>query len=130
MKIGSLGDIIFSVSSNTIKTLSRLKQSGGASFSEHKRHNAAPVLEYTGRELKEVSFQITLSEQLGVDVHEEIEKIIQYTESGKILNFVLGKKTFGGGKWVITKYTVAHKYFDKMGDVVLADVSLTLKEYN
>ncbi len=129
MDIGNLGDIIFSVSSNRVNTLNSLKQSGSANFSEHKRHNTAPALEYTGRGLKEVSFQMTLSEQLGVDVQQEIEKIIDYTEKGKVLNFVLGKKTYGSGKWVITKYTVTQKYFDKMGDVIHAEISITLKEY-
>lgn len=130
MTIGCLGDIVFSVSANLVHTLSDLKQSGSASFSEHKRHNSTPALEFTGRELKDVSFKMTLSRQLGVDVNKEIEKIVEYTESGKVLTFNLGKKTYGKGKWVITKYTVTHKYFDKMGDVVLADVSITLKEYN
>lgn len=130
MTIGCLGDIVFSVSSNLVRTLSGLKQSGSASFSEHKRHNSAPILEFTGRGLKDVSFNMTLSRQLGVDVNKEIEKIIKYTESGKVLTFNLGKKTYGKGKWVIAKYTISHKYFDKRGDVTMADVSLSLKEYN
>lgn len=129
MVIGSLGDIIFSVSSEKIETLSDLKYTESVNFSEHKRHNTASILEYTGRNSAEMSFKITLSYLLGVNVEDEIKKIAEYTQQGKLLKLIIGKTVYGSYRWVITKYTVNYKYFDKYGDIVNADISLNLKEY-
>lgn len=127
--IGCLGDIVFSVSSEMVKTFSGLKYSGSANFSEHKRHNTASILEFTGRSPSEISFSVTLSYLLGVKVEDELNKIAAYTKNGNILNLIIGNLRYGSYRWVISKYTVTYKYFDKFGKVVNAEVSLTLKEY-
>lgn len=129
MTVGSLGDIVFSVSADKVETLSGLKYSESANFSEQKRHNTVSVLEYTGREPVEISFSIVLSYLLGVKVEEELEKIAAYTRDGELLKLVLGKTIYGSYRWVITKYSVTYRDFDKYGDVVNASVSLSLKEY-
>lgn len=129
MTVGSLGDIIFSVSSEMVETLNNLKYSESANYSEHKLHNTKSMLEFTGSSPAEISFNMTLSYQLGVKVEDELNKLLDYTKNGKILKFMLGKTIFGSYRWVITKYTVNYKHFDKNGDVVTADVSLNLKEY-
>lgn len=129
MVVGSLGDIIFSVSSEKVETLNNLKYTKSVNFSEHKRHNTTSILEYTGRNADEISFKITLSYLLGVNVEDELKKIEEYTQQGKLLKMVLGKTIYGSYRWVITKYTVNYKYFDRLGDVVNAEVSLNLKEY-
>lgn len=129
MRIGSLGDVVFSINSRKIETLTGLKESASAAFSEHKRHNNSSILEFTGRNAKEISFSMTLSTELGVNVENEIKKIDNYLQKGTSLRLILGKRVYGSYKWVITKYSVSHKYFDKRGAPVVTDVSITLKEY-
>lgn len=129
MIVGSLGDIVFSVSSKMVETLNNLKYTKSANYTGHQRHNGDEMLEYTGRNAAEVSFSITLSYALGVKVEEELKKIDNYTKYGKILKFVLGKQIIGSYRWVIAKYTVTYKQFDKYGEIVTTDVSLSLKEY-
>lgn len=129
MTIGSLGNIVFSVSSRKIETIAGLKQSGSAAFSEHKRHNGSSILEFTGKNADEISFSMTLSTELGVRVENEIKKIVNYEQNGTALRLVLGKRVYGSYRWVITKHSVSYKFFDKRGVPVVADVSITLKEY-
>ncbi len=129
MTVGSLGNIVFSVSANTIETLSNLKQSGSARYGKHQRHCADTLLEFVGRDPDSISFDMRLAARLGVDVEGEIEKIVNAERTGEALKFVLGKKTIGRYKWVIVKHTVTYKQTDKESTLVLADVSISLTEY-
>lgn len=130
MRVGCLGDIIFSTSTNKVETLTGLKISNSASYSSHKRHCSNEILEFTGNDASTASFNMTLSTMLGVDVGEELAKLEEYKRTGKILKFTLGKKTIGNYRWIITKYTVTPKHYSKNGEVITADVSISLKEYN
>lgn len=129
MTVGSLGNIVFSVSANTIETLSNLKQSGSARYGKHQRHCADTLLEFVGRDPDSISFDMRLAARLGVDVEGEIEKIVTAEQSGEALKLVLGKKTIGRYKWVIVKHTVTYKQTDRESTLVLADVSISLTEY-
>lgn len=129
MQVGCLGDIIFSVSPRKIETINNLKRSVSANYSEHKRHNSSGILEFTGISPETLSFSLVLSSELGVNIANELKKFEEYTKKGKVLKFILGKQLYGSGKWVITGYTVNHKYFDKRGVPFFAELSVNLKEY-
>lgn len=128
MTVGSLGDIIFEVSSSKVKTLKNLKQNGSVSYGKHKRHCGSTLLEFTGKDTGNFSFDITLSSSLGVDVAKEIEKIEAAEQSGKVMRLILGMSIYGK-KWVIAKHSVNYKYFDKAQNPLVADVSVSLTEY-
>lgn len=128
MRVGSFGSVVFSVSPRKIETFKNLKRSGSVSFSEHKRHNGKSILEFTGINSEDISFSVTLSTELGIDVEKEIEKIIDIEKKGTAQYLVIGKKIYG--KFVLTKHSVTYKFHDKRGTPVVAELSLTLKEYN
>ena len=130
MQVGCLGDIVFSTSINRVETVTGLKISNSASFSSHKPHCGDEILEFTGNDASTVSFNMTLSTMLGVDIEEELQKLEEYKKTGKILKFTLGKKIIGNYRWVITKYTVTYKHYEKDGTLITGDVSVSLKEYN
>ena len=129
MVVGKLGDVVFSVSSNQIETINNLKRTVSASYSEQKRHNTAPILEYTGYSAEEMSFNVTLSYLLGVKVEEELKLLEDYTKKGELLTFTLGKTIFGSYRWVIMKFSVNYKHYDKFGNPITAEVSISIKEY-
>lgn len=129
MTVGSLGNIVFSVSTDKIETITNIRQSGSASFAEHKRHCGNTLLEFTGKNADTFSFDITLAAELGVDVEKEIEKIVSAEQSGEALRLVIGKKTYGRYKWVIKNHTETMKYFDKHNQLIMAEVSVNLYEY-
>lgn len=129
MTIGSLGGIIFSVSSNKIETVNNFKQSGSASYGKHRRHCGDTLLEFVGRNADTISFDMTLAAQLGVDVEAELDKIVKAEQSGEALKLVIGKKALGRYKWVITKHTVNFKQLGRDNAPVMAEVSVQLSEY-
>lgn len=129
MVVGSLGGIVFTVSDSKIMTMNNVKVSGFASYGKHQRHGGDTLLEFVGNDAGSFTFDITLAAQLGVDVESEIEKIEEAKQNGTILKLVIGKKVYGRYRWVIQKYSVSYKAYDRAGNPILADVSITLAEY-
>lgn len=129
MTVGSLGGILFSVSSNKIETVNNFKQSGSASYGKHQRHCGNTLLEFVGRDADTISFEMTLATRLGVDVEAEIAKIAKAEQSGEALKLVIGKNTLGRYKWVITKHTVNFRQLGRDNTLIRADVSVQLSEY-
>ena len=86
MQVGVLGDIVFQVSSNVIKTLDNLQWSGSARYGEHSRHLTNALTEFTGIDPDTMSFDMELSAYLGVDPMAELVKIWTYERSGKPLS--------------------------------------------
>lgn len=125
--VGSLGDIVFSVSANQVKTISGLKRSISAQYSTHNRHLKDALVEYTGNEPEKITFTMTLSAFLGVNPKTEISKLREALRKGKIMRFVLGQDNFGN--WVITSLSITYERTDKNGNTLSAKVSVSLTEY-
>ncbi len=126
--VGSLGDVVFQVSSKTVLTLDNIQWNSGARWEEHKRHMRDPALEYTGMEADEMSFDIYLSRTLGVDPMEQIVMLFNYERTGRLLPLTIGNKGYGKYRWVITKTTRKFEVTDQIG-VSSVTVGLTLKGY-
>ena len=107
-----------------------MKISSSASYGSHKRHCGNEIIEFTGNNADTVTFNMTLSQILGVNVAEELEKLKKYKKSGKTLKFIIGKKVIGNYRWVITNLTVTAKTYGKKSEIITAVVAVTLKEYN
>lgn len=129
MQVGSLGNIIFSVSANKVQTVRSLTHSGSANFGTLQRHSHVSLIEFVGTAPDTLTLNIRLSEQLGANVMGEINKIEDAQQNGKTLKLVIGKTVMGRYRWVISKYSVKPIYYDKCGNVTAADVTLNLTEY-
>lgn len=129
MIIGCLGDIIFSVSADFVRTLNNFQWSGNANYTTHKRANGDALVEFTGLQPDAISFDIYLSSSLGVNVTKESERIWNYEREGKTLPLVVGDKAYGKYRWVIKSHKVKMESFDKRGNPLTAKVSLSLIEY-
>lgn len=129
MTVGSLGGIVFTVSDSQIMTIDNVKKSGSASYGKHQRHGGDTLLEFVGNDPSVFTFTMTLAAQLGVNVESEIAKIEKAKRKGTILKLVLGKKVYGAYRWVIQKYSASYSAYDRAGNPILAEVSVTLSEY-
>ena len=130
MIVGCLGDIVFSVSQRTIKTLRDVAWQGSASIQSHKRHLNVDLPEFVGSDLDSITFSIRLSKFLGVsNPMSDIARLLTYERSGTALPLTIGEKGYGRYRWLISKHKVSLEQYDKIGNVVTADVSLTLTEY-
>lgn len=103
MVIGSLGDVVFQVSRDTVMTIDNIQWNSGAKWEEHQRHLQDPAMEFVGMEADEMSFEIYLSRTLGVDPMEQIVKLFTYERNGTLLPLTIGNKKYGKYRWVIKK---------------------------
>lgn len=127
--IGTLGEIVFSVSRNQVKTFDGLKWESSAKYATHDRHLKDVLLEYTGTDADSISFTMLFSASLGVNPMEEIIKLLDAERTGKVMRLVIGSKAYGKNKWVITKTSKDLEKFDNQGNLLVAKVSISLKAY-
>lgn len=127
--IGCLGDIAFTVSSSVVRTLDNFQWSGSARYAAHQRHLGRGLLEFTGVDPDKISFDMTLSVQLGASPARELAKIAKYESKGRTLPLTIGSKAYGTYRWVITGHSVKAKTFDRRGNLSVVAVSVNLQEY-
>lgn len=128
-QIGLLGDIVFSVSSETIRTIDKAIWSGSVRYGEHQRHLKNALTEFTGIDPDEFSFEMVLSAYFGVDPMADLVKIWNYERKGTSLPLVLGTKGYGKYRWVIKSHKIKMQTYDKAGNLTGATVSVDLIEY-
>ena len=88
--IGCLGDIAFTVSASVVRTLDNFQWSGSARYAAHQRHLGRGLLEFTGMDPDKISFDMTLSVQLGASPVRELSKIAKYESKGRTLPLTIG----------------------------------------
>ena len=128
-KIGTLGNITFSVSDKKIETFDGMKWDSSAQYASHNRHLKDVLLEFTGTDADRISFTMYFSVFLGVDPMKEITKIFKAERNGKVMRLVIGPKTYGKNKWVITSKSVDLERYDDKGRLLTAKVNITLTAY-
>ena len=127
-QIGTLGDIVFKVSKETIQTFENMQLESKVKYAKHERHLKKTILEFQGMENDKGSFTMYLSAYLGVNPLTLQAKIDKYMNSGKILPLILGGKKYGT-KWVITSHTKGYKKFDGKGNLLIAESTVSIEEY-
>lgn len=129
MVTGCLGDIVFQVSEQTVRTISGMKWSGSARYSTHQRHNGNALTEFTGIDPDRMSFDIILAAHLGVKPRDEAAKLFAYERSGKTLPLVIGDTAYGKYRWTILSHEMKAELHDRQGTVTMATLSVELQEY-
>lgn len=127
-EIGTLGDIVFKVSANKVKTFDDLKIDSKTNYAKHTRHLKKPLLEFQYNDTDTASLTIYLSAFLGVNPKSVQDKIDKYRKKGKILTLIIGGTKYGS-QWVITGHTKDYERFDKQGNLLIAKSTLSLEQY-
>ena len=127
--VGCLGDIVFAVSDETVRTLDNWKWSGSARYAVHQRHMGRPLTELTGLDPDKITFEMTLLAELGVDPLEEVVRIRWHERNGTALPLTIGRHAYGFYRWNIVSDEMTVKYTDHQGDIMGAVVTVTLQEY-
>lgn len=125
--IGTLGGVVFSVSTNQVKTFDDLKRSGSAKYASHNRHLKDTLLEFTGNDPDKITFTMALSAFLGVDPQAEISNLQAAKRAGRIMQLVIGRQSYGN--WVITSLSTDYDRIDNKGNVLIANVNVSLTAY-
>lgn len=129
MQIGTLGEILFSISDRAIETIQNFVWSGSARYSTHQRHLANALTEFTGLDPDSITFDIYVSAYLGVNPMTEVVKIWNYERGGTAVPLTIGTHAYGKYRWSILSHKMKAQDFDETGDMTSATISLTLQEY-
>lgn len=129
MQIGCLGDIVFTVSDSQVRTLSSAQWSGSARYAVHQRRLTDALTEFCGIEPDRFSFDMLLSACLGVEPQQELAKFWQYERKGEAVSLVIGNKAYGKYRWNVVSHKIRLRRFDGSGDLLAAEVSVSLQEY-
>jgi hypothetical protein len=127
--IGSLGTLIFMVSSSQFLTFHNFKREVSATWNTVERIGAKPLPQFGGAKLQSLSLVITLDAQLGVKPREMIEKIEKMIEAGEANPLIIGKNIVGSHEWIITKSSESWDYLLNKGELIKATVTINLQEY-
>ena len=127
--IGCLGDIIFTVSDEMVKTLTNWSWSGSVRYAVHNRHNYHAMTEFTGIDPDKVTFEIKLDKSLGVNPMEDVVKLWWYERDGEALPLTIGTTAYGKYRWVVVSHDVKIDSTDAVGNVIAVTVNVTLQEY-
>lgn len=127
--IGSLGGLVFSVSSNKVLTFRDLNISRETRYGTHDTLQGKPKLEFTGENIDEITLVLSWRIENNVNPEKEIQILEQARKRGKVIHFILGGRRVGSGKYVITNITSAPKRIDNRGNFLSVDYSITLREY-
>lgn len=127
--IGSLGSVIFEVSTDKILTFDDLNFSHSAKFTEHAIHGRKGLLEFTGFSATSASLNILLNADLGVDPKEEFNALKEIFDNHDAVPFILDNEPQGDGLWVIESMSEKRDMISNKGAARLIEVSVNLKEY-
>lgn len=125
--IGALGNIVFTVSSDFVRTPSNIKKSRSARIAKHDIIGSKPKLEFQGEDLVSMSFDIRLDASLGVNPQSDINSLARLYTSGEVVDLVIGNVYHGA--FLIESIEENTKYTDRNGNIIVAELSISLQEY-
>ena len=128
--VGYLGKVVFFATEGAIKTIENFQWTAKAKYATHDRHTKSQLIEFTGLEAQDITFEILLSAFLGADPMTEYAALRKYMDTGWAIPFKMGSHAYGHYRWVITAIQMKGNVTDKKGNWIEATVSVTLKEYN
>lgn len=124
--IGSFGRTAFVASSDQVRTFRDMQKTNQPRFAEHAVIGKKPVIEFVGPSLNEFTFNIRLDVALGINPRTEIDQLSDIRDAGQAQPLVIGGKF--EGNYVIQSMAESRNYFDNRGNILVAVISLTLKE--
>lgn len=128
-EIGTLGEVVFTVSYDLVRTFQDYKRNSSARLQAHEIIGKKPVTEFLGPGLDSISFAIDLSAFKGVNPKEEAEKLRKIMQNGEYVNLVIAGSPVSNNKWVIESINESVSARDGKGNIIRAKVDITIHEY-
>lgn len=124
--IGTLGNMAFQVSHQSMRTFNNFSRSGEARVEQHNVIGKKPILEFVAPGLDQITFSIRLDRFFGLVPEDELSDLRAARDEGQILPFIVGGRYLG--RWVITSLSETHAKHDGAGKIIVAEASITLME--
>jgi len=125
--IGSLGTVVFEVSSDYIKTFEDFSREAHARYAKHEVLGIKPIKQFLGPELDKIKLKINLSAAHGINPTQEINSLRYYMLKGKALPLMIGNKNLG--KFTIETLNEGWTVVDNKGNLITAEIEIELEEY-
>ncbi len=129
MSVGNFGKIYFVVSGKKAYSFNNFKHTRTAQWKEHTRYNNKPISEFNGSGLENITLDIYLDVNLGVKPRQEIERWGKLVDSGHHDILVIGGQQVGKYEWKVESISEDWKNFLNQGELLTANLSITLSEY-
>lgn len=129
MPVGSLGDVVFEVSSDKVRTFHDLQMQRKANYAEHAIHGRKALLEFTGLAPLTASMQIELLASLGVVPKDELAALAEILTKHEAIPFILDGEPQGDNLWVLENISGSYSVLNNKGEPISISVTLNLKEY-
>lgn len=129
MEIGSYGGVVFSVSSEAVRTFDEYTRTTAARWAVHEVLLQRPQPEYLGVGQNEITMEITFNQSLGTEPQTELGTLRRMADEGQADLLVIGGQPIGEGDWIIESMEESETVFDRDGRLVKAKAALTLREY-
>lgn len=127
--IGTFGDIVFETSDLKVLNPLGIQRTGGAKWATQELVAGKPRTQYLQPKLRTVSFSIKLSAQHGVKPRAMLDKLMQMAEGYTAYRLVIGGKPLSTLPWRLTEVSESWGHMYNRGELVTAEVNLTLEEY-
>lgn len=124
--LGNFGPVVFTASSECVRTIESLSRQARAVFADHPVVMSKPVTEFTGHELDEVTFPMTFNAGLGVTPLDEVEALREILLSAEPQDLNIGGTSYGSFTLREIGEQVTHFF---RGDPYIIEVDVTVKEY-
>lgn len=129
-KIGNFGKlIVFETSDSKILNFNDFQRTVSGNWGTHERIGKKAQSEFLGAGLSGVTFRIVLNAQHGVKPRKTIKAIEDAIEKGQVEYLVIGASKVGSNRWKITQMTEAWNTILSGGELMRAEITLTLEEY-
>lgn len=127
--IGSFGDVLFEVSTDKTLTFYDLEKKSSAKWEEHDIQGNKTKLEFNGPGLTDITYNLLLRAEQGINPVKELAKLENMQHKGEAHHFIVGQKPIAPNKFVIAELSAGLRNIDPTGNVLSAEVTVSLKEY-
>lgn len=127
--IGTLGNVVFSVSSDRVLTPKGLTGESGSDWGSHDVVHGKPRSEWIGPKNKTYKFDLTLRAQDGVPPRRTLNQLKQMAESANAYYFVIGGQPMADNPFKLVSLSEEWDAVIRDGVLIECTVSVELEEY-
>lgn len=128
-EIAKWGDAVFKVNANQVLSFSKMRHSYSTRWTSHNIIGQKPKMEFQGSDMDEVSIEIVLDAELGVNPRNILKYFQSEAEKGSVHYFYVGGQKVTDEKLYIASGTENWNKIWSGGELVKASASLTFGEY-
>lgn len=130
MAIGNWGsDIVFRVSERQALTFQKFTRAVGTEWATHSRMGLKDQSEFLRPKLEDITFTMRVDATLGVRPRAMLDRLALLVERGEINSMVVGGRRVGRHRWKITNVSEEWDVVLNGGELLSANVSITMQEY-